>query len=433
VHFIGSSRLGVYNINRDLVNPTTGEITTFERGRKFFELSNHLGNVLVTISDKKIGVDANNDGTIDYYNADVVTASDYYPFGMVMPGRKYEPASGYRYGFNGKEKDKDLAPDNYDFGARIYDGRIGRWLSVDPLQAKYPSLSPYNFVANTPLQAIDPDGRLIIFVNGFRLGEYKRKLIWKFWIKWPWNQNRFSKEDIQGSKNGNSYWGDETKGLFTSRYKDNKVYFVDGGYKPQSSAQERYDRGVADAQTIIQKLVSKDIVLAQSETIKLVGHSHGGWHSVGMADALKAAGYPVEAVYAKNPHQPDQKVNRLASTVDNITQYSTKSDHVSSDQSQLKGIPVIVPGKISHPGKIPVGEWLVGDSKYAQMEGATLRELPNASDKPLGGHNVDEQIEFIKNIGTGQPGYVGPSPTNPGTKTPASNSADKKKKGINLP
>jgi hypothetical protein len=36
---------------------------------------------------------------------------------MMMPGRKYEPVSGYRYGFNGKEK--NIAADDYDFGARV--------------------------------------------------------------------------------------------------------------------------------------------------------------------------------------------------------------------------------------------------------------------------------------------------------------------------
>lgn len=47
----------------------------------------------------------------------------------------------------------------YDFGARIYDSRLGRWLSTDPLQAKYPSLSPYNFVNNRPIMYVDFDGR----------------------------------------------------------------------------------------------------------------------------------------------------------------------------------------------------------------------------------------------------------------------------------
>lgn len=78
---------------------------------------------------------------------------------MVTPGRKYEPASGYRYGFNGKEKDKDVAADDYDFGARIYDGRIARWLSLDPLQAKYPGESHYVFVSDNPVLYADKGGR----------------------------------------------------------------------------------------------------------------------------------------------------------------------------------------------------------------------------------------------------------------------------------
>jgi len=80
------------------------EVFNFTRGNKFFELSNHLGNVMATVSDRKVSVDTNNNGLVDYYQADVVTANDYYPFGMVMPGRKYSVGSGYRYGFNGQEK-----------------------------------------------------------------------------------------------------------------------------------------------------------------------------------------------------------------------------------------------------------------------------------------------------------------------------------------
>lgn len=86
-----------------------------------------------------------------------------------MPRRKYAFDDTYRYGFNGKENDNDIAIDNYDFGERIYDGRLSRWLSIDPLQSKYPELTPYNFVADCPITAIDPDGKLIIFIGGLRL------------------------------------------------------------------------------------------------------------------------------------------------------------------------------------------------------------------------------------------------------------------------
>jgi RHS repeat-associated protein len=124
---------------------------------KIFVLTNHLGNVLVTISDRKIGVDANTDGTIDYYTADVITATDYYPFGMDMPGRKFG-ADG-RYGFNGKERDKDInSLTAYDYGFRIYNPAIGKFLSVDPLTNSYPWYTPYQFAGNMPIWAIDLDG-----------------------------------------------------------------------------------------------------------------------------------------------------------------------------------------------------------------------------------------------------------------------------------
>jgi hypothetical protein len=41
---------------------------------------------------------------------------------------------------------------------RIYDPRVGRFLSVDPIAVKYPELTPYQFASNTPIDAIDLDG-----------------------------------------------------------------------------------------------------------------------------------------------------------------------------------------------------------------------------------------------------------------------------------
>jgi len=158
VHLYGSSRLGILNVNNNMQGGAT-PVNGIVRGNKYFELTNHLGNVMATVSDKK-NQHTTDGTTVDYYLADVVTANDYYPFGMQMPNRKYiQPNSGYRYGFNGKEKDRDIASDSYDFGARIYDGRIGRWLSIDPLQKKYSGWSPYNYTLCNPIYFIDVDGR----------------------------------------------------------------------------------------------------------------------------------------------------------------------------------------------------------------------------------------------------------------------------------
>jgi RHS repeat-associated protein len=286
----------------NLFDPTDGTVqdnfqyrlcltTTEHLGAKEFELSNHLGNVLVVVSDRKLPQDADTDGTIDYYLADVVSTTDYYPFGMQMPGRTYgiskvdatiasydfasnvtgwsgwgltvshdvdklkaqgtgawstaytnltlevgkryrvtawvgvgntprikymvkntsdgtfmflantksdgyvtfefvatstsvdlifqradgtssnlyfylddvkveEISEYYRFGFNGKEQDPEVSGSGnvYDYGFRIYNPRIARFLSVDPLTRSYPWYTPYQFAGNMPIAAIDLDG-----------------------------------------------------------------------------------------------------------------------------------------------------------------------------------------------------------------------------------------------------------------------------------
>lgn len=61
------------------------------------------------------------------------------------------------------EKDSEVKGNgnSYDFGARIYDPRIGRWLVLDPLSYKYPTLSPFVYVANSPMSFVDKDGESI--------------------------------------------------------------------------------------------------------------------------------------------------------------------------------------------------------------------------------------------------------------------------------
>jgi RHS repeat-associated protein len=87
------------------------------------------------------------------------SATDYYPFGMEMPGRTFS-SSNYRFGFNGKLKDNEVNGNGnqYDYGFRIYNPRIARFLSVDPIANEYPWYSPYHFAGNKPIECIDLDG-----------------------------------------------------------------------------------------------------------------------------------------------------------------------------------------------------------------------------------------------------------------------------------
>jgi RHS repeat-associated protein len=79
---------------------------------------------------------------------------------MIMPGRRYSAGGGYRYGFNGKEEDDDVKGDGnqQDYGMRIYDPRLGRFLSVDPLYQSFPWNSTYAFAENDVVRSIDLDG-----------------------------------------------------------------------------------------------------------------------------------------------------------------------------------------------------------------------------------------------------------------------------------
>jgi RHS repeat-associated protein len=68
---------------------------------------------------------------------------------------------GYRYGFNGKELDPEGmggGGSTYDYGFRIYNPQLGKFLSVDPLFKSYPWNSTYAFAENGPIENIDLDG-----------------------------------------------------------------------------------------------------------------------------------------------------------------------------------------------------------------------------------------------------------------------------------
>lgn len=131
------------------------------RGPTLYELKDHLGNVSVVVSDRKLARDVSGSVAepVAYHAAQVRSARDFYPFGMAMPGRKFDTPA-YRYGFNGKEADDEWNGDGNmcDYGFRVSDPRLGRFLSVDPLAPDYPWYTPYQFAGNKPINSVDLDG-----------------------------------------------------------------------------------------------------------------------------------------------------------------------------------------------------------------------------------------------------------------------------------
>lgn len=83
-------------------------------------------------------------------------------------------SNAYRYGFNGKENDNEVkgSGNQQDYGMRIYDPRVSRFLSVDPLAKEYSSLSPYHFASNSPITGIDMDGLEFYYTPGGKFLEH---------------------------------------------------------------------------------------------------------------------------------------------------------------------------------------------------------------------------------------------------------------------
>ena len=111
-----------------------------------YQLSDHLGSASVELDE----------------NADIISYEEYYPFGSTSyrNGRNEVDVSLKRYKYVMKELDNETGL--YYYGARYYASWLGRFIAIDPKQHSYQHLTPYNYVANSPLNNTDPDGMDII-------------------------------------------------------------------------------------------------------------------------------------------------------------------------------------------------------------------------------------------------------------------------------
>ena len=150
----GSARLGRNSHNIDLYTADLENPVNSVLGEKYYELSNHLGNVLAVINDVKYPVASGT--TVDYFEVALVSVCDYSPFGMLMPGRSHQ-SGDYMYKFNGAESDDELkgVGNHYDLGLRNYDPRTGRMFSMDPRANEYPWQTTYAYHRNSPIMTID--------------------------------------------------------------------------------------------------------------------------------------------------------------------------------------------------------------------------------------------------------------------------------------
>jgi RHS repeat-associated protein len=150
-HLYGADRLGVHN--KPVALAENGHNYMFLATKKY-ELSNHLGNVMTVVTDRRFVHSSNGFAT-----AEVVSATDYFVFGMEMHGRTFS-SSAYDYGFNGKIEDSEILSNGrwQDYGFRAYRNDLGRFVSVDPVTSQYPWFTPYQFAGNRPIDGVDLEG-----------------------------------------------------------------------------------------------------------------------------------------------------------------------------------------------------------------------------------------------------------------------------------
>ncbi|WP_211573860.1 DUF6443 domain-containing protein [Maribacter aquivivus] len=355
-----------------------------------YQYKDHLGNI--RLSYKNVGNTSN-------FNIEIQEENNYYPFGLKHKGYNgmQSATRNHKYGFGGKEEQNDLSLSWLDFGARNYDASLGRWMNVDPLSERYSNITPYSYVASTPIIAIDPDGKAIIFIGGLRvkqgatdqqLGRATHDLLG--------NKGGIYREDVfdYWSTKSNSFGNEvSTDEIFKRTFANDKNYFYTSGSSSYTSSAKRRESEGAKRADYFHKYMGYGggfNKLAKGELIRVVSHSQGGAHAAGFVSQLltykdETGGnlYNVELIVYLNPHQsgdihhPDG-IQGIA--------YSVKTDQIAGD------------GLMSFLG-------LNGGSSVEPVEGADnyhsngIFTDGNGTwlDK-RGGHNVNDNVKNIAKV-----------------------------------
>ena len=149
-------------------------------------ITDHLGSTRVIVT------------STDYHE---VEHNDYYPFGMRIADSGLPTTQNNRWRFSGKEIQTLGNIGLIDFGARMYDDYIGRWITQDPIAGKYLELTPFGYCGDEPVSRIDSDGR-----------DFRRKIRRnKITISAVINVNEMDKKSVLSAKQAASMWNKMTE------------------------------------------------------------------------------------------------------------------------------------------------------------------------------------------------------------------------------
>lgn len=177
---------------------------------------------------------------------------------------------------------------------------VFRFLGTDPMEQSYPSMGPYTFVANTPINALDPDGRLIIFVNGYHTSPLLPTIIPPYsaflnpLIK---SINDYTAVNV-GFFDKKGYWDQAFISAAQDFFKDNHAQYMDGSGDVLSSGQDRFNSGYDYAKKHFDEIVSEimDENGVQKEVVTIVSQSMGAAYSEGVVKYLEERKIKVSTV-----------------------------------------------------------------------------------------------------------------------------------------
>ena len=349
-----------------------------ETGKYVYNYIDHLGNTRLSYAKSGAGTE-------------IIEESNYYPFGLKHEG--YNVLTGnpaYKYKYNGKELQETGM---YDYGARFYMPDIGRWGVSDGKGELYLSKSPYSYANNTPVNAIDPDGNLVIFINGMHTGEGGSVRYWmdyntlvgKIQVaggSWMPMYKRFDMSVMRqlndynaiyrdgalgGAMNTGLYAVEKGMNLFASSVSD-----YTNNISPTNRRNWGYAQGQQDAKTIIDNLARDTTSGEIVETIKIISHSMGGAYAKGYVKALK------------------QYISTLPKEQQSQIKISFEADFAPFQPTKQQAVDGVNTFQFSHSKDRVAGN--------KEMDGAYYQDT--SSDKGQG-HSIFDFFKQIKNLPAG--------------------------------
>jgi len=236
--------------------------------------------------------------------------TQYYPSGL--PWAEGQNPSDQQRKFNGKEFDEMSGYDTYDYGARGYYPALGCFQSLDPLAEKYYSISPYAYCRGNPVNMIDPDGKLVIFINGMN----------------------------NGSGGKPKYWEKEFDKKVMNQIKDWNADYIDGSYGGVKSLPWNISAG---SRTDVGEEKGKEYALyyifafknsdgSFKETIKIITHSMGAAYAKGFIKGLIKGGVPLDQIEFEADFAPFQPKKQKAIKGVYTVQFSHSNDKIAGNE-----------------------------------------------------------------------------------------------------